>query len=439
MFKNSNRGISTLVVIGIIAVLVVVVGGGYFGYQYISSQKNNNQQQQSQDQDQNQNQQQAPNNQISNNQQVITSPKAGDTLYAGKSYTITWAGISSNAGNFDIYLTSEKQEAEDNCQGCTGRGTGIVSIIATSISASAKSFDWNVPSMLKSGNDYHIVIQNNTLNIRSDKFAITKSTVQGQNLNLGTILIRAIVVNIDEVGNKYGSYGMKFSQPKITEVDQSLQKLNTFVKQSSYGKTQLKWTTFGVYELGKGVCDHTSYGDKVNDLIQRALIATDLESPITDYSFYLIVHPMPDCSDGQAWSFEGRGQFVAYTLNGRTVHLRGIHISDLSDQYLFHEFGHSLAYKPNTGIGHPDYLNCPVVKNNEETKIEFSNTCPHIFNFYTGDTPTYTMMSTPNMLSDYSSIEKEIIGWIADSDIVTTTSGQYTLSPLSRLVQIRKF
>ena len=44
MFKYQNRGISTPIAIGIIAVLVVVVGGGYFGYQYISSQKNNNQQ-----------------------------------------------------------------------------------------------------------------------------------------------------------------------------------------------------------------------------------------------------------------------------------------------------------------------------------------------------------------------------------------------------------
>jgi len=34
MFKNSNRGISTLLAIGIIAVLVVVVGGGILAYQY---------------------------------------------------------------------------------------------------------------------------------------------------------------------------------------------------------------------------------------------------------------------------------------------------------------------------------------------------------------------------------------------------------------------
>lgn len=71
MFKKSNRGISTLVAIGIIAVLVVVVGGGIFGYQYFSSQKNNNQlQNQQQNQNNSQNQdttQQTTNNHNSNN------------------------------------------------------------------------------------------------------------------------------------------------------------------------------------------------------------------------------------------------------------------------------------------------------------------------------------------------------------------------------------
>lgn len=258
------------------------------------------------------------------------------------------------------------------------------------------------------------------------------NTTQDKNLNLGTIHVRAIVANIDEVGNKYGSYGMKFSQSKLGEVDQALQKLNSFVKQSSYRKAQLQWTTSGVYELGNGVCNHTSYGDKVNDLVQRALVAADSQNQLADYSYYVIVHPMPDCPNGETWSFEGRGQFKDYTLNGRTVHLRGIHISDLSDQYFFHEFGHSLAYQPNTGIGHPDYLNCPVTTTNGETKIEVSNTCPHLFDFNNGLIPIYTMMSTPSTLSDYSSIEKEIAGWLLGSDIINTTAGNYTLSPLEQ-------
>ena len=255
-------------------------------------------------------------------------------------------------------------------------------------------------------------------------------TGNNQNLNFGTIKIRAIIANIDEIGNKYGSYGMKFSQSKLAEVDQAIQKLNTFVKQSSYGKMQLQWTTSGVHELGSGVCGEASYGDKVNALIQRALTAADSQSPLTDYSYYIIVHPMPDCPDGVTWSFEGRGQFKAFTLNGKIVHLRGVHISDLSDQYLFHEFGHSLAYQPNTGIGHPDYLNCPVTTSNGETKIALSNACPHVFNFSTGEIPIFTMMSTPSILSDYSAIEKEIAGWLTGSNIVTTTVGTYALSPL---------
>lgn len=264
----------------------------------------------------------------------------------------------------------------------------------------------------------------------SDTQTPTNLNLTDRNLNLGVISVRAIVVNVDEVGDSYGSYGMKFSQSKLNDVEQALQKLNTFVKKSSYGQTKLQWTTSGVYELGKGVCDNPSYGEKVNDLIQRALVASDSQSQLTDYSYYLIVHPMPDCQDGESWSYEGAGQFKAYSLNGRTVHLRGIHISDLSEQYLFHEFGHTLAYKENTGIGHPDYLNCPVTTKNGETKISLTSTCPRIYNYSTNELPVFSMMSSPSTLADFSSIEKEIIGWLSGSDIITTTSGTYTLSPL---------
>ncbi|GEM_PF-5060501 len=251
--------------------------------------------------------------------------------------------------------------------------------------------------------------------------------------NLGTIQIRAIVANVDEVGNKYGSIGEKFTQSKLSEVDSALQKLNTFVKQSSYGKTQLQWTTSGVYELGSGVCSHAYWGDKTHDLLQRALSVADLQSPIADHSYYLIVHPMPDCPDGENWSFEGHGQFKAYTLNGRTVYLRGTRISDLSDDYLFHEFGHSLGYMPNTGIGHPDYLNCPVTTTGGETKIAISDTCPRVYDWNSGTVPVFTIMSAKRgNLSDYNAPEKEVIGWLTGQNIITTTSGKYTLSPLEQ-------
>ncbi len=257
--------------------------------------------------------------------------------------------------------------------------------------------------------------------------------VPNQNQNIGTIAIRAIVANIDEVGNKYGSMGEKFTQAKLTEVDSALQRLNTFVKQSSYGKAQLQWKTSGVYELGSGVCNHDAWNDKTHDLIQRALQAADSQVPLADYSYYLIVHPQPDCPDGALWSFEGHAQFKAYTLNGRTVHLRGVRISDLSDEYLFHEFGHSLGYQPNTGISHPDYLNCPVTAINNETKVALSGSCQRIYDWYTGDIPVFTMMSAKRgILSDYNAPEKEIIGWLSGSNSVTTTAGKYTLSPLEQ-------
>lgn len=292
-----------------------------------------------------------------------------------------------------------------------------------------------------------VPVPNNDLNINSSSTPINIPVkrnasrakesapikIEAENYNLGTIPVRAIVANIDETGNRYGSSGMKFTQSKIAEVDQALQRLNAFVGQSSYGKTRLQWTTSGIYELGSGVCNHDAWSDKTNDLIQRALQIADSQAPIADYSYYLIVHPQPDCPDGALWSFEGYGQFKAYTLNGRTVHLRGTRISDLSDDYLFHEFGHSLGYQPNTGMGHPDYWNCPVTTINSETRIALSDSCQRIYDWNNGNVPVFTIMSAKRgILSDYNAPQKEVIGWLNGANIVTTTAGKYVLSPLEQ-------
>lgn len=91
MFKYQNRGISKLIVIGIIAVLIIVVGGGILGYKYLSPQKNNNQLQ---------NQQQTPNNQTNNTQPsvTVTSPVGGETWKIGETHNIAWitSGMSPN-------------------------------------------------------------------------------------------------------------------------------------------------------------------------------------------------------------------------------------------------------------------------------------------------------------------------------------------------------
>ncbi len=267
---------------------------------------------------------------------------------------------------------------------------------------------------------------------------VNSNQIQAQNFNFGTIVIRAIVANIDEVGNKYGSYGMKFSQSKLAEVDQALERLNAFVQQSSYGKAKLQWKTSGVYELGSGVCEHSAYGDKVKDLIQRALQKADSQTSFSDYSYYFIVHPAPDCPDGVKWSYSGQGTYSEYTLNGHVVHLRGLEISDLYDFYVFHEFGHSLGYQQNKGLGHPYYINCAITVNNKETQIALtdspSSCSPVIYDSVDGKIPVFTIMGGKfGIFSDYSAIEKENVGWLSNIDIVTTTQGAYILSPIEQI------
>ncbi|MFH1233258.1 MAG: Ser-Thr-rich GPI-anchored membrane family protein [Patescibacteria group bacterium] len=139
MFKYQNRGIATLVVIGIIAVLVVVVGGGILSYKYLSPQKNNNQQQ-------NQNQQQTPNNQTNNTQPSITivSPNGGEVWEVGKTYNITWTVPNKPQIGFDgkpidkMTIIIERPPTEQN----------FSANITSDISVSQGKFSWTIPSSI---------------------------------------------------------------------------------------------------------------------------------------------------------------------------------------------------------------------------------------------------------------------------------------------------
>ncbi|MDO8492287.1 MAG: hypothetical protein Q7S34_01440, partial [bacterium] len=245
--------------------------------------------------------------------------------------------------------------------------------------------------------------------------------------NSGTLPVRVIVANLAETGNKYGSYGLPFTVEKLTEINTAMGRLNTFVRTSSYGRASIDWKTTGVYELGVGVCDHVSYGEKVNDLIARALVVADAETPLVDYSMYIIMHPEPDCADGMRWSYEGAGNFKTFTLRGKTVHLRGIHISNLDDDFLFHEFGHTLGYL--NSVGHPGYLNCPISISGGVTHLQFIG-CKVEYDWVRGLIPPFDIMSgKPRNTSDYGALTKERIGWLTSADFATT-AGTYTLASL---------
>lgn len=241
--------------------------------------------------------------------------------------------------------------------------------------------------------------------------------------NLGEMPVRVIVVNLSDP-----IYGDKFTQTKLAEAEQAMKRLDSFVQKSSYGKAKLNWKVSGPYTLKKGICTRTNYGEKVDTLILRALQAADTEIPLADYSHYIIVRPQPNCQDGENWTFEGKGDFTTYKINGKKINLRGIHIGDLSDMYLFHEFGHSLGYKPNLSIGHPSFFSCPVsaVKNGE-IKISVTNSCATLFDAYNGIVPTHTIMASLESLSDYSAIEKEKIGWLQPEAVVVPKAGDYVL------------
>lgn len=151
MFNYQNRGISTLVAIGIIAVLIVVVGGGVLGYQYLSSQKNNNQQN-------NQNQQQTPNNQTNNTQPSITviSPNGGEAWARGSTHDIAWTSTGVNK----ITIWAWKEGASDVAEIITG---------TSQISASLGKYTWTIPT------------NNNDINLGGN-FKVSISAVENQSI-----------------------------------------------------------------------------------------------------------------------------------------------------------------------------------------------------------------------------------------------------------------
>ena len=113
MFKNSNRGISTLVVIGIIAVLVVVVvGGGILAYKYY-----NQPQQQTGSPVTNNNQN---NNQIANN------------TNSQKNETANWKVFTDDKTGYSLKYPSELKAKQTSANGLK---ENIVRIIIPTASA----------------------------------------------------------------------------------------------------------------------------------------------------------------------------------------------------------------------------------------------------------------------------------------------------------------
>ena len=96
----------------------------------------------------------------------ITSPKSGDTLNAGGSYSINWTW-TGNPGPFKIELY---------------KGSSKISTIAASTKAGTQgtsSYPWTVPKNLAVGSGYYVKISStvaSSCTAASDAFAIDKST-----------------------------------------------------------------------------------------------------------------------------------------------------------------------------------------------------------------------------------------------------------------------
>lgn len=243
--------------------------------------------------------------------------------------------------------------------------------------------------------------------------------------NIGNIQTRFIVVNIAETLTHIPT-------AQITSASTSLSRLKQFIKKSSYGKAVVVGNVSRLYTIPAGTCNQSSYQENSNKLVQRSLELADADSKFTNYSHFIIYHQQPNCPDGITWTAEGYGEYKKYTINGRTIYLRGIRTSDVSDAILFHEFGHSMGSLPEKNIGHPDYLKCKVTKTSATSTIIYINKyCEPVFDFNSGILPIYDIMSgNQNVgLSDYGALTKSNIGWLNVNNLKQVNSkGTYKLS-----------
>lgn len=194
MFNYQNRGISTLVAIGIIAVLIIVVGGGILGYQYFLPQKNSNQQQ-------------TPNNQTNNTQPSITvvSPNGGEAWARGSTHDIAWTSTGVNK----ITIWAWKEGASDVAEIITG---------TSQISASLGKYTWTIPT------------NNNDINLGGN-FKVSISAVENQSIKDSSDNYFSIVAPTNQTAGwktyTNTEYGFEIKYPSDYIVEKNILSNNT--------------------------------------------------------------------------------------------------------------------------------------------------------------------------------------------------------------------
>ena len=213
---------------------------------------------------------------------------------------------------------------------------------------------------------------------------------------IGNRKINAIVVTMGAMNSING-----FSDPStlLEKTEESLfVNLNNYLIENSYGKLSVSGKVMGVYDIGEGICDLPTHGERVNEIVERAISAAINNGEQIDTDAQIIVfHPFPGCefsnSPKQIMTFN---EFV-----------------------VAHEFGHSLGYAERF-IGHVSSLYC---ENNGGQYEILSNNCEEqVYDPY-----DIMGMGWP---THFNSINKEIFGWLNDDNFVITNSGTYTITPL---------
>lgn len=206
--------------------------------------------------------------------------------------------------------------------------------------------------------------------------------------------------------------------------------VSSFVRANSYDRAWLDLTFRGPYLLSADDCDPDDRDANALMILRETALLAD---PTVDFSEYDVVVMLNEDDHLCATPNSGGGPGVVLQYDIPTAEpITGGWLRTFLDPWwdhthtsLFaHELGHVL------GGGHIDAYRCTNPNGSPATFVHSpaQGTCTKQFAQLVASEPLY---GAGHRWSHYSAAHKQLFGWLTPSEVVSTTGGVYTLTPLS--------
>lgn len=241
----------------------------------------------------------------------------------------------------------------------------------------------------------------------------------GGSTNLGELNILVIGVFL-EGENRVISDGQLLIETEDFEAvtAATISDLDEYVGRVSYQQASVSGQFTGPYDIGTGICAIGNLSQRLQEVYRRALDHAQLDVDPSLFNRVAFVHPsISGCLATPS------SAIATYEYDGSTLTFHGIHATSFDRVTWIHEFGHSFGNVVDTPIGHVELLDCQDGAGNFQI---ISDDCAGKYNFFNS---MYDPMGVLTA-SHFSSINKEKIGWLLESDFRVAVEGEFSLDSL---------